>query len=82
MYIRQLPKDESPAGKDYWLAAEIQDPTTPDEKNTKRIPLSAIKLNDGKIEAIANNGDKIELKFYYLNTTDGKKLYRMEIESK
>lgn len=82
MYIRQLPKETSPAGKDYWLAAEIGDPQSSDERNTKRIPLSAIKLNDGKIEALADNGDKVELKIYYLKTENGKKLYRMEIKQK
>lgn len=82
MYIRQLPKETSPAGKDYWLAVEIESPETLAERDTKRIPLSAIKLNDGKLEAIADNGDTIQLNFYYINTIDGKKNYRMEIDSK
>lgn len=43
MFIRQLPKDTSLAGKDYWVAAEIGDPQNDTERNTKRLSISAIK---------------------------------------
>ena len=56
MYIRQLPKEVSPAGKDYWIPADIGEPSSEDEQNTKRVPLSAFVLKSENPLLTSNEG--------------------------
>mgnify|MGYP004660532051 FL=1 len=82
MRIWQCAKEESPRGKDYWVPAEIGDPKSSEERDTKRIPISAFLMSGGGVEITADNGDIVELNAFFVKAVDGKKMYRIEISQK
>ena len=61
------------------MPADIDNPQSDVERDTKKIPLDALMFNGDPVVITADNGDRVLLKAFYIGVANGQKMYKLQM---